>query len=58
MLMSDEADVYPKNHPERWELIDGAVGELSLLNRPKDRRYCRAAAAAQMAERGVLVERA
>jgi hypothetical protein len=29
MLRSNEADVYPKNQPERWELIDGAIGELS-----------------------------
>ncbi|MDX2021541.1 MAG: DUF6036 family nucleotidyltransferase [Deltaproteobacteria bacterium] len=29
LLVSMEADVYPKNHPERWELIDGSIGELS-----------------------------
>lgn len=29
LLVSTEADVYPKNHPERWELIDGSIGELS-----------------------------
>ena len=29
LLVSVEADVYPKNHPERWELIDGSLGELS-----------------------------
>ncbi len=29
LLRSVEADVYPKNHPERWELIDGSIGELS-----------------------------
>lgn len=29
LLVSIEADVYPKNHPERWELIDGSLGELS-----------------------------
>jgi hypothetical protein len=29
MLRSDEADICPKNRPERWELIDGALGELS-----------------------------
>jgi hypothetical protein len=29
LLMSNEADVYPKSHPERWELIDGSIGELS-----------------------------
>jgi hypothetical protein len=111
MLRSDEADVYPKNHPERWELIDGAIGELStfqdtfgyyaqgvqegvatlprgwqgrliphrspatrgatgwclelhdlliskyVANRDNDRRYCKAAAAAGLARRDVLVER-
>ena len=29
LLVSVEADVYPRNHPERWELIDGSLGELS-----------------------------
>ncbi|MFO7561752.1 MAG: DUF6036 family nucleotidyltransferase [Enhygromyxa sp.] len=29
LLISDEADVYPRNHPERAELIDGSIGELS-----------------------------
>lgn len=29
LLRSVEADLYPKNHPERWELIDGSIGELS-----------------------------
>ena len=32
MLRSDEADIYPKNKPERWELIDGAIGELSTFH--------------------------
>jgi len=27
LLMSDEADVFPKNHPERADLIDGTIGE-------------------------------
>ncbi|MCC6993250.1 MAG: hypothetical protein IT370_01345 [Deltaproteobacteria bacterium] len=27
LLVSNEADVFPKNHPERWELIDGSIGE-------------------------------
>ena len=111
MLRSDEADVYPKNKPERWELIDGAIGELSLFhdtfgyyaqgveegvatlprgwkdrliplstpatrgatgfclelhdlliskyvaNREKDRRYCRAAANAGLAQRDILDKR-
>ncbi|MHB8876035.1 MAG: DUF6036 family nucleotidyltransferase [Myxococcaceae bacterium] len=29
LLRSVEADVFPKNHPERWDLIDGSIGELS-----------------------------
>lgn len=29
LCVSNEADVYPKNKPERWELIDGSIGELS-----------------------------
>jgi hypothetical protein len=29
LLVSNEADVYPKHHPERWNLIDGSIGELS-----------------------------
>jgi hypothetical protein len=29
LCVSMEADVYPRNHPERWELIDGSLGELS-----------------------------
>ena len=27
LLVSTEADVWPRNHPERWELIDGSIGE-------------------------------
>lgn len=29
LLVSAEADVYPKNYPERADLIDGSIGELS-----------------------------
>jgi len=29
LRVSVEADVWPRNHPERWELIDGTIGELS-----------------------------
>jgi hypothetical protein len=29
LCVSNEADVYPKNRPERWELVDGSIGELS-----------------------------
>jgi hypothetical protein len=28
-FLSDEADVYPRNHPERADEIDAAIGELS-----------------------------
>lgn len=31
-LMSMEADVYPRNYPDRAELIDGAIGELSSFH--------------------------
>lgn len=29
LLISDEADIYPKHHPDRSDLIDGSIGELS-----------------------------
>jgi uncharacterized nucleotidyltransferase DUF6036 len=29
LLVSMEADVYPRHHPERADLIDGSIGELS-----------------------------
>jgi hypothetical protein len=29
LCVSMEADVFPRNHPERWNLIDGSIGELS-----------------------------
>ena len=29
LCVSNEADVYPRNHPERSDLIDGSIGELS-----------------------------
>src|SRR4051812_32481455 len=29
MLVSDEADVYPPHHPDRADLIEGSIGELS-----------------------------
>ena len=29
LLRSMEADVWPRNRPERWELVDGSIGELS-----------------------------
>lgn len=33
LLVSNEADLYPKNIPERSELIDGSIGELSPFHR-------------------------
>ena len=27
LLVSAEADVFPKNKPARWDLIDGTIGE-------------------------------
>jgi hypothetical protein len=32
LLVSIEADVYPRHHPERAELIDGSIGELSMFH--------------------------
>jgi hypothetical protein len=32
LRVSMEADVWPRNHPERWELVDGAIGELSMFH--------------------------
>ena len=29
LLVSDEADVYPMSHPDRADLVDGSIGELS-----------------------------
>lgn len=29
LKVSNEADVYPRNYPDRTELIDGSIGELS-----------------------------
>lgn len=29
LIASNEADVYPKNHVERADLVDGSIGELS-----------------------------
>lgn len=32
LRVSIEADVYPKNRPERWDLIDGSIGEESFFH--------------------------
>jgi hypothetical protein len=29
LLVSNDVDVYPRNHPERADLIEGSIGELS-----------------------------
>jgi hypothetical protein len=29
LCVSSEADVFPRKRPERWDLIDGSIGELS-----------------------------
>ena len=29
LCVSMEADVFPKNHPERWDVVDGSIGEAS-----------------------------
>ena len=33
LLRSDEADICPRTHPERWDLVDGSIGELSPFHR-------------------------
>lgn len=33
LLASIEADLYPKNRPERWDLIDASIGEESQFHR-------------------------
>jgi hypothetical protein len=32
LLSSMEADIYPKNHPEKAEMVDGAIGEGSSFH--------------------------
>ena len=32
LLVSMEADVYPRNHPERSELVEGSIGEDSMFH--------------------------
>lgn len=32
LLLSNELDLYPALHPERSELIDGAIGQLSMFH--------------------------
>ena len=37
LLVSADVDVYPRNHPDRADLIEGSIGELSA---PRSNRYC------------------
>jgi hypothetical protein len=32
LCVSMEADVFPRNHPERWDLVDGSIGEGSFFH--------------------------
>lgn len=32
LCVSQDVDVYPKNHPERADVVDGAIGELSAFH--------------------------
>ena len=32
LCVSQDVDLYPKNHPDRSELVDGAIGELSAFH--------------------------
>ena len=32
LLLSNEVDLYPALHPERADLIDGAIGQLSMFH--------------------------
>lgn len=32
LCRSMEVDLWPRRHPSRWELVDGAIGELSLFH--------------------------
>ncbi len=40
LLVSVEPDVYPRHHPERWELIDGSMGELSPSHETEELERC------------------
>lgn len=33
LRQSEDADLYPRNHPERADLVDGSIGELSPFHR-------------------------
>ncbi len=57
LCVSNEADVYPKNKPERWELIDGTIGELSPFHDTFGRRFVRACIRHLPVDEQVLRER-
>jgi hypothetical protein len=57
LLRSVEADMYPKNHPDRWELIDGSIGELSPFHDTFG-YYARGVQVQnRMADKSILLER-
>jgi hypothetical protein len=37
LLVSSDVDVYPRNYPERADLIDGSIGELSPFEAQRGR---------------------
>lgn len=69
LLVSADADVYPRNHPERADLVEGSIGELLCLEphdlviskyvagREKDRDYVRVALRHRLVEPATLLER-
>jgi hypothetical protein len=66
LCVSNEADVYPKNHPERADLIDGTIGELEIhdllaskyvAGREKDRRFARDAIRYGLVDQATLLDR-
>jgi hypothetical protein len=65
LRQSAEADIAPRNHPERVDQIDGALGELSQSHRTsklvafreKDREFVRVLLAEQMIDSATLLAR-
>ena len=56
LCVSNEADVYPKNKPEMADVIDGAIGELSMFHETSccaASRICRSTRSSAHASRRV-----
>ena len=52
---SMEADVWPKNHPERWELVDGSIViSKYVAGREKDMEFVRTVIANGMVDEETL----